>query len=670
MPIFGSQAKFQNAVILIIYMKKTLVAFALFNSFLVHAQFKAPGILSNIKNASIKTVKSISLVSIKDSKNPVELSFETQTCIGINREENNWYVLPFNAPSGEVGANTNLWILPQNPLSKNNAYLIKLAGNDSLRAIIENSRLTVKVYSKKFELHAAEARPHSDCFNNRYTLAINGGDTLANALAGFYWGTLLQSVIEKTKAKNYPYASGYVISTLNPKAYAGSYPDVDHEFQIKGRLAFASDLDIDVVQRMIALQFKLMQDDPEGLFRAPCSVQPSGEREYHIRRNSENRKVNANMFPLTGNMEILEESFHYFEATKDTSWLSKNIENLEKAAAFTISNIDQYGRVWSDVYYEDQVMKDGRETMSGALAAYTFQLLAQMEDILNREDKSAYYTGISKNIAQALVQPFPQGFWDEQEQRFVDWVDRSGIKHDHIHLLANILPAMFGYATEAQTNAVIKLVNANLAEFQRFPSFLSPDVAAYNKYEIGDGRPYDLCAAGRYWWWDASYWNWRNNSDMLYKQLTAVALAAAKDSFYMGERYDMNHVFYVDNKNWHGAEMYYEYPCVYTSVLIDNYLGIQHCMEADLCIKPSLNRYGTIEFTNPQYNIRYTITEKGFRLKNLSSKARRFAVDLSAVFKDQLFQLATKSKKEPVGAKALIELAANEEANWIISDSK
>ena len=651
-------------------MRKFLVAFALFISCVIHAQFKPSGILLNIKNANTKAVKDISVVSIRDSNYPVELTFQTHTCIGINQEDNKWYVLPLNGTSGNISANTNLWILPQDPFSKDNAYLIKLQGSDSVVAIIENGSLKVNVYSKKFELHTAEARPHSDCFNNCYTINIQGGDTLANALAGFYWGTMLQSVVEKTKAKNYPYSSGYVISTLNPNAYAGSYPDVDHEFQIKGRLAFGSDLDINVVKRMIELQFKLMQDDPEGLFRNPCAIQPTGEREYHVRRNSENNKVNADMFLLTGNMEVLEESFHYFEATKDTVWLNTNIDKLEKAAAFTIANIDQYGRVWSDVYYEDQVMKDGRETMSGALAAYTFQLLAQMETILNHEDRSNYYTNISKKIAQALVQPLPQGFWNEQEQRFVDWVDRNGVQHDHIHLLANILPVLFGYATEAQTNAVIKLVDSNLAEFQRFPSFISADVAAYNKYEIGDGGPYDLCAAGRYWWWDASFWKWRNNNDLLYKQLKMVAVEAIKDSFYMGERYDMNHVYYIDDKDWHGADKYYEYPCVYTSVLIDNFLGIQHCLNADLCIKPNVNGYGTIEFTNPLYNIRYTITAKGFRLKNLSNKPRRFVVDLSSVFKEKQFQLVTKSKKETTGSNSIIELSANEEANWILNDSE
>lgn len=545
--------------------------------------------------------------------------------------------------------------------------MVKLSAHDSVTSVIENGRLTVDVYSAKFELHTAEARPHSDCFNNRYAINIQNGDAFANTLAGFYWGTMLQSVVEKTKAKNYPYSSGYVISTLNPKAYAGSYPDVDHEFQIKGRLAFGSDLDVDVVKRMIGLQFKLMDDDPEGLFRGPCSVQPSGEREYHIRRNSENREVNADMFLLTSNMEIQEESFHYYEATKDSSWLNNNINNLEKAAAFTIANTDQYGRVWSDVYYEDQVMKDGRETMSGALAAYTFQLLAQMESILHRGERSDYYNQISKKIATQLVKPLPQGFWDEKQQRFTDWVDRSGVAHDHIHLLANVLPALFGYTTEAQTKAVAKLVDSNLAEFQRFPSFVSADVAGYNKSEIGDGGPYDLCAAGRYWWWDASYWKSRNNNNLLYDQLKTVAAEAVKDSYYMGERYDMDHVYYIDNKDWHGADRYYEYPCVFTSVLIDNYLGIQHALNADLSIKPKVNGYGTIEFKNPLYNIRYTIAAKGFTLKNLSNKPRRFVVDLSAIFKEKQFKLVTEAKKQGTGSTATIVLGANEEASWVLN---
>jgi hypothetical protein len=647
-------------------MRKLLVFVLLLNGFVLYAQVKPSGILLNSNNAKSRTAKEYSIISAKDAKSPVELSFQTYTCVGVSRENDQWYVLPMNQPSGRIVANTNMWILPQDPFSKSSAYLIKLSGSDSASAIVENGKLQVAVYANKFELHTAEPRPHSDCFNNRYILNIPGGDTLANALAGFYWGTMLQSVIEKTKAKNYPYSSGYVISTLNPRAYAGSYPDVDHEFQIKGRLAFSSDFDVNVVRRMMELQFKLMQDDPEGLYRNPCAVQPNGVREYHVRRNSQNNKVNADMFLLTGNMEILEEAFHYFEATKDSSWLAAHIDNLEKAAALTIAYTDQYGRVWSDVYYEDQVMKDGRETMSGALAAYTFGLLAQMETILHREEKSTYYAGFSKKIAQELVQPLPQGFWDDQRQRFVDWVDRNGDTHNHLHLLANILPVLFGYATDVQSKAVASVIDSNLAEFQRFPSFISADVAAYNKYEIGDGGPYDLCAAGRYWWWDASYWKKLNNNDLLYKQLKTVATEAIKDSFYMGERYDMNHVYYIDNKDWHGADRYYEYPCVYTSLLIDNFLGIQHSLHADLSIKPNLNQYGTIEFTNPLYDIRYTLSAKGFQLKNLSSKPRRFAVDLSSVFKGKQLRLTAGSKSETTSSTSMVVLAANEEASWML----
>jgi hypothetical protein len=116
-----------------------------------------------------------------------------------------------------------------------------------------------------------------------------------------------------------------------------------------------------------------------------------------------------------------------------TAWLRTNIRNLENAASLTIANTDQYGRVWSDVYYEDQVIKDGRVTQAGAFAAYTFGLLADMEAMLNRKVKAAYYLGYSKKIAATLVQPFPRGFWDENNRRFIDWVDRNGQAHDHIH---------------------------------------------------------------------------------------------------------------------------------------------------------------------------------------------------------------------------------------------
>ncbi len=57
-------------------------------------------------------------------------------------------------------------------------------------------------------------------------------------------------------------------------------------FRSKDAWPWARRLDLDIVRRMIELQFQLMNDDPEALYRMPTSVQPDGRREYHVRRNS------------------------------------------------------------------------------------------------------------------------------------------------------------------------------------------------------------------------------------------------------------------------------------------------------------------------------------------------------------------------------------------------
>ena len=91
---------------------------------------------------------------------------------------------------------------------------------------------------------------------------------------------------------------------------------------------------------MIELDFKLMNDDPEDsiVFLAP--VQPDGTREYHIRRNSVDNKQNAAMFPVTGNIEVMESAWRYYEASKDVPWLRANILNLEHASSWTLSHVD------------------------------------------------------------------------------------------------------------------------------------------------------------------------------------------------------------------------------------------------------------------------------------------------------------------------------------------
>ena len=62
----------------------------------------------------------------------------------------------------------------------------------------------------------------------------------------------------------------------------------------------------------------------------------------------------------------------------------------------------------------------------------------------------------------------------------------------------------------------------------------------------------------------------------------------------MGERYDMNHVYYVDDKYWHGAEHYYEYPCVFSWVLFHEYLGVRPALDADLLIAPRFADHGEV----------------------------------------------------------------------------
>ena len=79
-----------------------------------------------------------------------------------------------------------------------------------------------------------------------------------------------------------------------------------------------------------------------------------------------------------------------------------------------------------------------------------------------------------------------------------------------------------------QSRAVLDLVERELPEFQRFPTFLSARIADYTDAEIGDGGPYDLCAAGRYWCWDAAFWSWRGAGAMLKDQLERVAARARR----------------------------------------------------------------------------------------------------------------------------------------------
>jgi hypothetical protein len=595
---------------------------------------------------------------------PVEIHFAKCHGLGVHYDARQWWVLPTEADGAQVDVNTAFWVLPLDAMGNESSWHLTLDGG-SLSARKTNSGLTMIVHAKSVTLSRAETRPHSDPFGHRFSLQIDSGAELENALAGFYWGTILPSVVEKTLAANFPYSSGYVLSTLNVQSYAGSYPAVDHEFQIKGRLAIGSQMDLDVVRRMIELQFRLMNDDPEHLYRAPTSVQPDGRREYHVRRDSADRRNNAAMFPVTGNIEVIEEAWNYYKSRKDTVWLRSNIANLEHSADWVQMNVDQYHRLWSDVYYEDQVIKDGRVTQAQAFAAHAFDLLSGMERVLERRAESERYASVSKKMAAALIAPLPMGYWDSENHRFIDWVDRNGKVHDHIHLLANELPLTFGFARADQAAAVRKLIGDNASEFERFPSFVAANIAAYDKSEIGIAGPYDLCAAGRYWYWDAAYLQSQNLNGILFDQLKTVAAEGAKNGYFMDERYDMDHVYYVDGKDAHGAQKYYEYPNVFAAVLIDKILGLSIPADGDVSIAPHLTGHGTVEFAIPLYAVGYTYSDREFLLKNLSTAPRRFKIDLSALgFAASHFRLSSESGTSIVGSQSTVTLPPQAEARW------
>ena len=565
------------------------------------------------------------------SQTAVCLTFGPSRTAGVQWTQGTPYTLCLSDKTHTLRCDGNLWLLPQRRTTAH-SMLIRGTGTKTAQTVDAGVAVTLSPGTYILVLH--DGWPACDILENRLRLQFEGGDLLEATFARFYWDTLLPSVIERTDAQGYPLSEGYVVSTLAPGEYAGTYPDVDHEFQTKGRQALRGAADMAVVERMMALQFRLMREDPTGLWRNPCAIQPNGVREYHVRRDSLDRSANAEMFLVTGNVEILETAWRHVALTGDLAWLAAHIDELEGAASLLEHLTDRNGKLWSDVYYEDQVIKDGMECMSAAMAARNLALLADLEALLaDRHAAESRFRRLSARIAEALVKPVPDGFWDPDNRRFVDWIDRNGKPHDHLHLLANGLPVLFGYATAEQAEAVRALIDANLEEYQRFPTFLSPCIADYTPEEIGSGGPYDLCAAGRYWCWDAAYWAHLGGGDRIGRQLFQVAEQAQIDGYRMGERYDMNHVYYQDDKNWHGAAWYYEYPCVFIWVLLHDWLGLHAALDADLLLCPVLDQYGTV--TAEAYGIAYECREDAFTVTNTAARSQTLRLDLARRYPDR-----------------------------------
>ena len=94
----------------------------------------------------------------------------------------------------------------------------------------------------------------------------------------------------------------------------------------------------------------------------------------------------------------------------------------------------------------------------------------------------------------------------------------------------------------------------------------------------------------------------------------------------MGERYDMNHVYYISEKNWHGAEKYYEYPCVFLWNLLHVYLGVKADRKADLRIEPFMKKNGRVYLDGEKQKAEYIIKDGSLTVRNLADSERTFAV--------------------------------------------
>ena len=538
------------------------------------------------------------LIPKAEKKDWLLFGFESQGC----------HIVPPHYQPARFAGDTLLWILPADP-ARGSAWQIR-GGAYQVRG---GCVTFTGGYAKK----EYPSRPACDFFGQAIRLDIPHGDVFEKAYARFYWDNLLQQIAERTLMRDMPdIRDGYVMSTLNKKAYAGTYPAVDHEFHMKGRYAVGGAAEAALIRRMLELQLKIMREDKTAQSKNVCAVQPNRSREYDVWRRSRDRRCKAQMFRVTANIEFAEGLYNYYCLTKDMDFLRLHIEAAERSCAYIERFIRPNGLLDSHVYYEDQVMKDGAVAQAQCFAVHGFRLMAQLETLLGREAQAAHYKAVARTLGEALGQ-----FWDDKNGRYIDWIDSRGQRHDHIHLLANQLPVLFGLATEEQAKQCAETIARHSDIWEKFPSFVAAKIEDYTETEIGTGGAYDLCAAGRYWCWDAEFLSRQNDGAALLRQLLQVAGQAALDNYLMGERYDMNYIYYntgADGRhNWHGASLYYEYPNVFLYVLICHYLGVRRGFDCDLVLKP-LIKEGSV--TLETYGISYSVCGDTLELRNIGER--------------------------------------------------
>lgn len=547
--------------------------------------------------------------------------------VAITHEDGGYYVLPLRDRHQRVDDALWAWVLPPDRDADEAAWCVRASEGTSFTVDTDGARATVEFSGGRADASLHAARPRSDAFGHGYVLDLPEGALLERALAGFYWDTLIPTVVERTLALGAPDSDGYVLDTLEIEMYSGTYPDVGHAFHVKGRVLFGDPLGLDVVRRMLELQFRLMREDPERAWRNPCAVQLDGTREYHVRRSSLDGSANAVMFLVTGNVEILESAWLYVALRKDLTWLERHLPDLQGAASLIEDLTDRHGRLWSDVYYEDQVIKDGRVAAAQGFAAAGLRYLADLEALVGADAEADRHRGRAEVLANALVEPWPLGYWHAERGRFVDWVDRHGGVHDHGSLLAQVVPLLIGAASDEQVAAAQAFLDSQQEAFQRFPSFVAADVAAYGQDEIGVAGPYDLCAIARHWAWDATLLARRGRRERVHAQLCTVARQSEDEDGYLSERYDMDHVHYVDGDPAHGARRYYEYPCVFTWLLFHAYLGIEPVLDADLRLVVRRSHPGRWRVASPGIALDVITADDLWVVTNVATEEREVIVD-------------------------------------------
>ena len=532
-------------------------------------------------------------------------------------EQDGLHIIPPHGQPKRFRGDTLLWLLPADQAGEAVQYRC------GTYAVQTTRRETVVTFDGAPEERVFPAVPCCDFFGNEMTFDLPEKALFETTFAQFYWGSLLNQIAERTALrKKKDIREGYVLSTLDKTAYAGTYPAVDHEFHMKGRFAVGGKAEAALIRRMLLLQLKVMREDKKNLYRNVCAVQPNRRREYNVWRLSKSLKVKAQMFRITANIEYVEGVYNYYALTKDRAFVEEHIADLEKNCAYIERFLTPDGFLDSHVHFEDQVIKNFAVLQSQLFAANAMRLMGKLETLLGLTAQAARYQALAERLGRKAALPFPDGFWDDTQKRFIDWIDKDGVKHDHVHLLANELPVLFGFASKDQADACRAAIEENRAVFDLFPSFVAAKIEDYTPDEIGVGGPYDLCAAGRYWCWDAAFLAQEGNGDRLLRQLLQVCTQAQADRFQMGERYDMNHVYYNTGadaaRNWHGAKQYYEYPNVWIYVLICLYLGVRRGFDCDLILSPLFQNDSV---TLAQHGVAFTVAEgKVTEIRNLGDQ--------------------------------------------------